>query len=204
MSEAELHFLRGRMNEGRAEQGPPRRAVQPRRPSATSSCRPAAWPWTPTSRCRAWSASSSTSSTAKAACTGCCATWSHHGIRLPVRPHSGPNRGQLEWHRPNRETLQNLLHHPIYAGYYRYGSPGPRPAAAGARPARDGADDPQAGGVPGPAGGPLPGLHHARALLGQPAAAGGQPRRAEAAGAVAPWAIPCWADCSSAAAAAGA
>src|SRR5271170_2643206 len=34
----------------------------------------------------------------------------HHGIRLPIRPHSGPNRGQLEWRRPNRATLQNLLH----------------------------------------------------------------------------------------------
>jgi DNA invertase Pin-like site-specific DNA recombinase len=45
----------------------------------------------------------------------------HHGIRLPIRPHSGPNRGKLEWHRPNRETLQNMLHHPIYAGYYRHG-----------------------------------------------------------------------------------
>jgi hypothetical protein len=38
-----------------------------------------------------------------------------------VRPHFGPNRGQLEWRRPNRETLQNLLHHPIYAGAYRHG-----------------------------------------------------------------------------------
>lgn len=45
----------------------------------------------------------------------------HHQIRLPVRPHHGANRGQLEWHRPCRETLQNLLHHPLYAGAYRYG-----------------------------------------------------------------------------------
>ena len=45
----------------------------------------------------------------------------HHGIRLPVRPHFGPDRGKLEWHRPNRETLQNILHHPVYAGYYRHG-----------------------------------------------------------------------------------
>jgi DNA invertase Pin-like site-specific DNA recombinase len=44
-----------------------------------------------------------------------------HGIRMPIRPHAGPNRGQLEWHRPNRVTLQNLLHHPIYAGFYRWG-----------------------------------------------------------------------------------
>jgi DNA invertase Pin-like site-specific DNA recombinase len=45
----------------------------------------------------------------------------HHSLRLPVRPHYGPNRGKLEWRRPNRETLQNMLHHPVYAGYYRHG-----------------------------------------------------------------------------------
>jgi hypothetical protein len=42
-------------------------------------------------------------------------------IRMPIRPLGGPNRGHLEWHRPNRPTLQNLLKHPIYAGYYRWG-----------------------------------------------------------------------------------
>ena len=45
----------------------------------------------------------------------------HHKIRLGFRPHYGPNRGQLEWRRPNRPTLQNILHHPIYAGAYSYG-----------------------------------------------------------------------------------
>jgi DNA invertase Pin-like site-specific DNA recombinase len=44
-----------------------------------------------------------------------------HGIRLPIRPHFGPNRGGLEWRRPNRVTLQNLLHRPLYAGFYRWG-----------------------------------------------------------------------------------
>jgi DNA invertase Pin-like site-specific DNA recombinase len=44
-----------------------------------------------------------------------------HGVRIPVRPHCGPNRGQLEWRRPNRATLLNMLHHPAYAGAYRYG-----------------------------------------------------------------------------------
>lgn len=44
-----------------------------------------------------------------------------HDVKLPVRPHSGPNRGELEWRRPNRVTLLNLLHHPIYAGAYRWG-----------------------------------------------------------------------------------
>jgi len=45
----------------------------------------------------------------------------HHGVRIPVRPAGGPNRGSLEWRRPNRATLSNLLHHPSYAGAYRYG-----------------------------------------------------------------------------------
>jgi hypothetical protein len=27
----------------------------------------------------------------------------------------------LQWHRPNRQTLRNLLHHPIYAGAYTWG-----------------------------------------------------------------------------------
>jgi DNA invertase Pin-like site-specific DNA recombinase len=44
-----------------------------------------------------------------------------HDLRLPVRPHFGANRGQLEWRRPTRMTLQSLLHHPIYAGAYRWG-----------------------------------------------------------------------------------
>jgi DNA invertase Pin-like site-specific DNA recombinase len=44
-----------------------------------------------------------------------------HGIRIPVRPHCGPNRGQLEWRRPNRSTLSDLVRHPGYAGAYRYG-----------------------------------------------------------------------------------
>ena len=44
-----------------------------------------------------------------------------HEIRLPIRPHCGPERGQLQWRRPNRQTLRNLLHHPIYAGAYTWG-----------------------------------------------------------------------------------
>jgi len=42
-------------------------------------------------------------------------------IRLPHRIVNGPQRGELEWRRPNRATLSNLLHHPIYAGPYVYG-----------------------------------------------------------------------------------
>src|SRR5262249_50889827 len=44
-----------------------------------------------------------------------------HQIRVPVWPHQRAQRGQLQWGRPNRVTLQCMLHHPIYAGYYRFG-----------------------------------------------------------------------------------
>jgi DNA invertase Pin-like site-specific DNA recombinase len=44
-----------------------------------------------------------------------------HDVKLPVRPHFGPSRGELEWRRVNRVTLLNMLHHPIYAGAYRWG-----------------------------------------------------------------------------------
>lgn len=44
-----------------------------------------------------------------------------HEIRLGIRPHGGPNRGNLEWRRPCRPTLINILHHPAYAGAYSHG-----------------------------------------------------------------------------------
>lgn len=42
-------------------------------------------------------------------------------IQLGIRMRAGPGTGDLEWHRPNRMTLQNLLRNPIYAGAYAYG-----------------------------------------------------------------------------------
>jgi DNA invertase Pin-like site-specific DNA recombinase len=44
-----------------------------------------------------------------------------HDIRLGVRLREGPDKGTLEWRRPNRMTLQTLLHNPAYAGIYAYG-----------------------------------------------------------------------------------
>jgi hypothetical protein len=44
-----------------------------------------------------------------------------HQVQLPVRVHGGPAKGEIEWRRPNRETLQIMLHNPVYAGYYAYG-----------------------------------------------------------------------------------
>jgi Recombinase/Recombinase zinc beta ribbon domain len=44
-----------------------------------------------------------------------------HDIELGIRLRSGPDKGELVWRRPNRMTLQNILHSPVYAGIYAYG-----------------------------------------------------------------------------------
>ncbi|MBW8767381.1 MAG: recombinase family protein [Geodermatophilales bacterium] len=43
------------------------------------------------------------------------------GIELGVRPREGPERGELVWRRPSRNTVANLLRNPAYAGIYAYG-----------------------------------------------------------------------------------
>jgi len=44
-----------------------------------------------------------------------------HQIQLPIRARGGDGKGELTWRRPTRETLQIMLHNPIYAGYYAWG-----------------------------------------------------------------------------------
>jgi len=44
-----------------------------------------------------------------------------NGVQLGIRVRDGLGKGELEWRRPNRMTLQNLLRNPIYAGAYAYG-----------------------------------------------------------------------------------
>lgn len=44
-----------------------------------------------------------------------------HGIRLPIRPRTGPNKGNLEWRRPSESSVIQLLHNPFYAGAYSHG-----------------------------------------------------------------------------------
>lgn len=44
-----------------------------------------------------------------------------HQIQMGIRVRTRSGRGELEWRRPNRETLLSLLKHPIYAGAYVYG-----------------------------------------------------------------------------------
>ena len=44
-----------------------------------------------------------------------------NNIQMPHRIRGGIRKGELEWRRPNRATLGNMLHNPIYAGAYVYG-----------------------------------------------------------------------------------
>jgi DNA invertase Pin-like site-specific DNA recombinase len=44
-----------------------------------------------------------------------------HDVELGMRLRAGLGKGELVWRRPNRMTLQNLLHSPVYAGIYAYG-----------------------------------------------------------------------------------
>jgi DNA invertase Pin-like site-specific DNA recombinase len=41
-------------------------------------------------------------------------------IQMPFRANSGPQKNQLHWHQPQRETLRLLLRHPAYAGAYTW------------------------------------------------------------------------------------
>jgi DNA invertase Pin-like site-specific DNA recombinase len=119
MSEAELHFLRGRMNEGRLNKA--RRGELFNHASIGYVRVPAGLALDPDEQAQGVVRLVFDQFDRQGSVHGLLRYLVRHGIRLPVRPHFGPNRGHLEWHRPNRETLQNLLHHPVYAGYYRHG-----------------------------------------------------------------------------------
>jgi DNA invertase Pin-like site-specific DNA recombinase len=51
---------------------------------------------------------------------GVCRYLIRHNIRLGFRCQRGPNRGQLEWRRPQSARIVSILRHPIYAGAYGY------------------------------------------------------------------------------------
>ncbi len=120
MSEAELHFLRARMHEGRLNKA--RRGELFNHPPIGYGREPGrGLALDPDEQAQEVVRLVFDQFDRQGSLHGLLRYLVHHAIRLPVRPHFGPNRGKLEWHRPNRETLQNMLHHPVYAGYYRHG-----------------------------------------------------------------------------------
>ena len=89
-------------------------------------------------------------------------------IRLGMRLHRGPRRGQLEWRLPSPDTVSRMLHHPIYAGAYSYGRrhvDHKRTAASGGKLKSPGTDV----GVDGAPTGPPAGLYHVGTVRGQAA-----------------------------------
>jgi len=44
-----------------------------------------------------------------------------NGIQLPIRPHAGPNKDQLEWRPATPSVVNRILKHELYAGMYRFG-----------------------------------------------------------------------------------
>jgi DNA invertase Pin-like site-specific DNA recombinase/DNA-binding MarR family transcriptional regulator len=42
-------------------------------------------------------------------------------IQVGIRLRQGPDQGELEWRRPSRAMVQNMLRNPAYAGIYAYG-----------------------------------------------------------------------------------
>lgn len=43
------------------------------------------------------------------------------GLTFPIRPHSGPRKGELLWRPLTKSRTENVLHNPRYAGAYAYG-----------------------------------------------------------------------------------
>lgn len=57
-----------------------------------------------------------------------------HDVRLPIRTTADP-RAPIAWRRPHRETVRNVLRHPVYTGTYTWGRRpcDPKRALAGRR-----------------------------------------------------------------------
>jgi DNA invertase Pin-like site-specific DNA recombinase len=120
MSEAELHILRARMYQGRLNKA--RRGEVYYHPPIGYVRTPAGeFALDPDPRVRDTIRLAFDKLDELGTVTAVLRYLARNGITLGVRPHFGPNRGQLEWHRPCRPTLQNLYHNPIYAGAYVHG-----------------------------------------------------------------------------------
>lgn len=120
MSEAELHVLKERMYQGKLNKAR-RGALMGLPPIGYVRLASGEWAIDPDEQVQATVRLIFDQFDREATLHGLLRYLVHHGVRIPVRPGGGPNRGELEWRRPNRATLSNLLHHPSYAGAYRFG-----------------------------------------------------------------------------------
>ncbi|MBX9581359.1 MAG: recombinase family protein [Gemmataceae bacterium] len=120
MSEAELHVLRERLHEAKLNKA--RRGELLGRPPAGYVRLPTGeWAIDPDEQARATVMLVFDQFDRQPSAHALLRYLARHGVRMPVRPHCGATRGHLEWRRPNRTALLNLLRHPAHAGAYRYG-----------------------------------------------------------------------------------
>lgn len=120
MSEAELHVLKQRMQMGRLHKA--RRGELGLRPPAGYIRRPSGEVIKdPDEQVRAVIELVFRQFSARGTINGVLQYLVDQGLRMPVRSVTGADKGELEWHRPSRVALSNLLHNPAYAGAYAYG-----------------------------------------------------------------------------------
>jgi len=120
MSEAELHLLKSRMEEGKrakARRGELFRTLPcgyVRRPSGEIAL-------DPDEEARAVIRLIFDVFDRQLSINGVLAWCAAHDVRLPCRVRAGATAGELEWRRPNRYQLGRMLRNPAYAGAYTYG-----------------------------------------------------------------------------------
>lgn len=120
MSEAELHVLRQRLQQGklqkarRGELGKPVPSGYLRQPSGEVVL-------DPDEEVRAVVAFIFEQYARLGSVQGVLRALVHAGLQIGVRRRTGDDRGDLEWHRPHRGMVSNILRNPIYAGAYVYG-----------------------------------------------------------------------------------
>lgn len=120
MSEAELHVIRERLHQAKLNKA--RRGELLGRPPVGYVQQPTGeWALDPDEQVRATVMLIFDQFDAQPSVHALLRYLARHGVRVPVRSHAGDDRGRLEWRRPNRTTLLNLLRHPAYAGAYRFG-----------------------------------------------------------------------------------
>jgi DNA invertase Pin-like site-specific DNA recombinase len=120
MSEAELHFLRARMESGRrnkAERGELFFSL----PTGYVRLSSGEVTFDPDEQVQAVIRLVFAKFAELGSCRRVFAYLRSQQIRLPVRPLYGPNRGQLEWRAVSCGALYGILRNPTYAGVYAHG-----------------------------------------------------------------------------------
>lgn len=120
MSEAELHILKQRMDQGRLSKA---------RRGDLQFALPVGYVWSPTGEIQ-FDPDEQVQQVVRflfqkfeelGTLGGLVRYLAHHQVQLGIRIREGPGKGELVWRRPNRATIQMMLRHPLYAGVYVYG-----------------------------------------------------------------------------------